>query len=283
MFCAFNFYSYGEKGVQLVNITYVGDTLVATKATGDINVPRGEVTFTANLAPRNDTVIEPQPQKASFDPQSSTQHLPRYPGKGQIAKAGFVNSKYVEGQMVLFDNLFSFIWVPSRHHVLFRRPTSEQTIALLRNVISEEDTLENMRDHLERCFDMDMTESLARFHAQQGQEPFRRISKAEDLQAPNAGNGLLPVSFEGDTSKSFWQVPNWNQLMDSVLGEDGKNGKNNHGEAAWWTDFEKYFRHLSSAIIGIIILNEVQSLFMITIAHENNIPRERQLTAANRW
>lgn len=154
--------------------------MIATKTTGDVNVPRGETSFTANLAPRNDSALEPL--KVSFDSSSSAQ-LPRFPGKGQIAKAGFVESKFVEGQMVLFENHFSFVWIPSRHHVLFRRPTPEQIVELLRDDISKEDELENMRRHVTRCFDMDMTESLARFHAQQGQEPFRRIPLKEDLLA----------------------------------------------------------------------------------------------------
>jgi len=34
---------YGSHGYELINITYVGDTLIATKVTGDKNVPRGEV------------------------------------------------------------------------------------------------------------------------------------------------------------------------------------------------------------------------------------------------
>lgn len=34
---------YGSHGYELINITYVGDTLVASKVTGDKNVPRGEV------------------------------------------------------------------------------------------------------------------------------------------------------------------------------------------------------------------------------------------------
>jgi Cyclin D1 binding domain len=36
---------YGSHGYELINVTYVGDTLVATKVTGDKNVPRGEVSF----------------------------------------------------------------------------------------------------------------------------------------------------------------------------------------------------------------------------------------------
>ena len=35
----------------MINVTYVGDTLIAFKVTGDKNVPRGEITFQADLTP----------------------------------------------------------------------------------------------------------------------------------------------------------------------------------------------------------------------------------------
>jgi hypothetical protein len=41
---------YGSHGYELINITYSGDTLVATKVTGDRNVPRGEVCFERKVA-----------------------------------------------------------------------------------------------------------------------------------------------------------------------------------------------------------------------------------------
>ena len=35
----------------MINVTYVGDLLIAYKVTGDKNVPRGEITFQADLSP----------------------------------------------------------------------------------------------------------------------------------------------------------------------------------------------------------------------------------------
>ena len=43
---------YGDHGYEMINITYSGETLIATKVTGDRNVPKGEVTFTVDLAPQ---------------------------------------------------------------------------------------------------------------------------------------------------------------------------------------------------------------------------------------
>jgi len=183
--------NYGNHGLELINVTYVGDNLIATKVTGDETVPRGQVSFTADLHPPSNTSVALSPLKMTVEPALSTptplqthadDYLPRFPGKGQIAKPGFKEHRFVEGQLVMFESHFSFVWIPTRHHVLFRRPTPQQTIDLLRDTISKEDEMENMRNHLRRCFDMDMTDSLARQCTEQGQEPFRRIALKSDLK-----------------------------------------------------------------------------------------------------
>jgi Cyclin D1 binding domain len=103
----------GSHGTQVINITYSGDEMIATKCTGDRNVPRGEVTFTANLEPRNTSALPPiqlisEQRKGEFR---------RFPGKGQVSRRGFKDHRYVEGQLILFENQFSFVWIPTKHHV----------------------------------------------------------------------------------------------------------------------------------------------------------------------
>mmetsp|Transcript_9207 Transcript_9207/g.25490 ORF Transcript_9207/g.25490 Transcript_9207/m.25490 type:complete len:385 (-) Transcript_9207:9662-10816(-) len=205
--------NYGDSGQELINVTYSGDTLMAAKVTGDTNVPRGKISFTAELSPTNSSSLDPL--KVSFDNEAT--QLMRYPGKGQVAQPGFVNSKYVEGQLVMFDKHFSFVWIPTKHHVLFRRPTPEQTLRLLRDTIAQEDEVENMRAHLTRCFDMDMTDSLARLHALRGkQEPLRRISLNSELQE----DGMpLPAKDSSNARFSFWQVNKWREYIDKVIGD----------------------------------------------------------------
>ena len=199
--------SFGEHGHELINVTYVGDTLLAAKVSGDENVPRGQVSFTADLAPKNESVLEPL--RLSLDQSSSTAtKLPRFPGKGQVAKPGFVDHKFVDGQLVMFDAHFSFVWIPTRHHVLFRRPTPEQIISLLRDPISKEDEVENMRSHVERCFGMDMTESLARQESNAlDSEPFRRIPTKEDLK-------LFEQEATGSRRFNFWNGFRWSKYFD---------------------------------------------------------------------
>jgi hypothetical protein len=217
------FDSYGENGNELVNVTYAGDTLVATKVTGDASVPRGQVSFTVDLTPKNnDKSLDPI--KLSFDKAATAAtELPRYSGKGQIAKPGFIEARFVEGQMVLFERHFSFVWIPTRHHVLFRRPSPEQILSLLRDTISKEDELCIMREHIARCFTMDLTESLARQYAGDHRtEPFRRISLQEELEAlDKAEQGKKDAT--GGPRFKFW---NLYQYIDGFLRDDGR--KNAH-------------------------------------------------------
>lgn len=182
--------SFGAAGLELVNVTYSGDNLIATKVTGDINVPRGQVSFNADLSPRvgqNATtkamVSLPLHSVTATKGKLSSATVERFPGKGQVAKPGFVDKKFVTGQLTLMKDSFSFLWIgvppqsqPSLglttqqyHQVLFRRPTPQQTITLLRDVISKEDELQNMREHLSRCLEIDATESLARHFASNGE------------------------------------------------------------------------------------------------------------------
>jgi len=204
----FPLHSFGDNfGEQMINVTYIGDTLVATKVTGDENVPRGKVSFTCDLAPKNDSTAL-QPLRLSLSQSSSsssTTKLPRYAGHGQVAKKGFVDHKFVDGQLVMFERHFSFVWIPTRHHVLFRRPSPEQTMTQMRDILSQEDEVENMRLHLERCYDMDMTESLARQQSDVSNEPFRRIATTKDLEALEAK--LKDV--QGNQIFKFWNAFKW--------------------------------------------------------------------------
>ena len=109
----------------MINITYSGDTLIATKVTGDKNVPRGEVSFTADLSPRAPALpgseslssLEPIELNARAARQWGKKFLPRHPGRGQVASEGFKNAQWMEGQLILVGRCFSFAWVPIGHQV----------------------------------------------------------------------------------------------------------------------------------------------------------------------
>jgi hypothetical protein len=100
--------------------------MIATKCTGDLNVPRGEVTFTANLEPRNSSALPP----IQHINEPNIGEYRRFPGRGQVSRCGFKDHRYVEGQFILFENQFSFVWVPTKHHVsnLKRAPLAEDRL-----------------------------------------------------------------------------------------------------------------------------------------------------------
>ena len=65
--------------------------MIATKVTGDCNVPRGETTFQANLDPLRTPEVVLQPIVLSEQAASkwNTRKLPRYSGLGRVAEKGF--------------------------------------------------------------------------------------------------------------------------------------------------------------------------------------------------
>lgn len=135
---------YGDHGFEMINVTYAGDTLVATKVTGDQNVPKGEVSFTVDLSPhihsdKGMLSLEPIELNAKASRQWGKKFLPRYEGQGQVAAEGFTNGKWIEGQLILVGRFFSFAWVPIGHQVFFGRPSSDLTLKMLRE--QQEDDL----------------------------------------------------------------------------------------------------------------------------------------------
>ena len=204
--------SYGEHGEQVINITYVDDTLYASKVTGDHNVPRGEKSFTVDLTPCNASALPP----IQLLNDRKNGEFNRYPGRGQVSRRGFKDNRYVEGQMILFEKQFSFVWIPTKHHVLFSRPSPEMTLRLLRNTLSREDELENMRNHINRCYEMDLSTCIARQQDPTNFEPLRRITTQDDLdEAEKRLQTKNQRSF-------FWQLAKWRKYIDQAV--DGSEG-----------------------------------------------------------
>jgi hypothetical protein len=206
----------------MINVTYSGDNLVATKVTGDKNVPRGAISFTANLSPLNQSSADLAPIELSEESANKwgMKKVSRFAGQGQIAKEGFSDSKFVDGQLIMFENNFSFVWLPTRHHVFFGRPSPEVTIRMLRDTISRQDELENMRSHLEQCMDMDMTTCIARSFSD-SKEPFRRILRESDLQEMEQKScGTLEPKVQ--SFPKLFNVQMWKNYINDVLSDDSK-------------------------------------------------------------
>lgn len=145
----------------MINVTYIGDTLRAYKVTGDKNVPKGELSFSVDLSPKqHGDLLEPVELGDVAAHQWGAKYLTRFAGKGQVAGEGFVNSQFLEGQLILVNEFFSFAWVPIGHQVFFGRPSPELTLKLLK--ASEESSatsdIDQARVHLGRC--MEETQNL---------------------------------------------------------------------------------------------------------------------------
>ena len=154
---------YGPNGYEMINVTYTGDNLVAYKVTGDQNVPKDEVTFTADLSPEatEEAGLEPIVLTDEAAKQWGTSHLPRFPGQGQVAAEGFVNNQFVDGQLIMVGEYFSFAWVPMSHQIFFGRPSAELTLKMLKDSRMKElgSGVEGMKDvaemraHAMRCLE----------------------------------------------------------------------------------------------------------------------------------
>lgn len=130
---------YGSS-YDLINITYVGDTLIAEKVTGDHNVPRGALSFQADLSPLRRSKAAP---KAGLQPISltekaarkwGTKKLPRYSGLGQVAEENFRNNQWIDGQLIIIGSeYFSFAWLPIEMQIFFGRPNPELALKMLRD------------------------------------------------------------------------------------------------------------------------------------------------------
>jgi len=146
---------YGSNGYEMVNVTYAGDTLVATKVTGDRYVPRGELSFTVDLQPRtcdDPDALPPVELEDAAAAQWGSKFLPRFVGRGHVADEEYEEIARVEGQLVLIGDYFSFAWVPQKHQIFFGRPSGELALRMLRDYISKEDEAENRRAVAERMY-----------------------------------------------------------------------------------------------------------------------------------
>jgi len=146
---------YGSHGYEMINVTYVDDTLIAYKVTGDKNVPKGEITFKADLSPNSNVDLEPIELTSTASEQWGMKHLVRFPGKGQVAAEGFVNAQWMEGQMIMVGDYFSFAWVPIGHQIFFGRPSADLTLKMLKasETVSATGDVEKMREYAMRCLE----------------------------------------------------------------------------------------------------------------------------------
>lgn len=157
----------------MINVTYVGDTLIARKVTGDQNVPAGEITFQVDLSPttRHTTtsLISKELPNIVLSEEAAkrweNKELQRFHGLGHVAEEGFQNSQWLEGQMVLISKeYFSFAWLPLSQQIFFGRPSPELSLTMIQDSLKKpvldrhsdpnHDAVDaNSVKHISRCFE----------------------------------------------------------------------------------------------------------------------------------
>lgn len=151
----------------MVNVTYIGDTLIARKVTGDKNVPAGEISFQCDLRPTKETSLTLQNNGLSnlkLSEEASkkwgNRELQRFSGLGHVAEEGYTNSQWMEGQLVMVsDEYFSFTWVPLGTQIFFGRPSAELALKMIREkgqerIPTAEDDVNRIKHHVMRCLDV---------------------------------------------------------------------------------------------------------------------------------
>jgi len=122
---------YAEKGVyDFIEISYEGNELTAIKKTGDgRSIPVGEVTFRADLSPScysseaSSECLLPMVLPDEIVSRWHNKKLARFPGEGQVANDGFIDSEWVQGDLIMVDkNSFVFVWEPFDYQIFFVRP-----------------------------------------------------------------------------------------------------------------------------------------------------------------
>lgn len=146
---------YGAHGYEMINVTYIGDTLIAYKVTGDKNVPKGEITFQADLSPLSEIALEPITLTSPASKRWGIEHLVRFPGKGQVASEGFRNAQWMEGQLIMVGDYFSFAWIPISHQIFFGRPSPDLTLEMLTSSgsVNSDANVDDMKDFAMRCLE----------------------------------------------------------------------------------------------------------------------------------
>jgi len=136
--------NYPNHGDELVRLHYDGDSLIATKITGDEHVPAGEVTFRGDLTQPSDGSIDDMPPATglaaneavgvrvevlslSADGAHEPREVEQFRGEGRIAARGFRHPHYVPGQLFLMDDdVVGFLWLAIGTFVVFSRVPEDE-------------------------------------------------------------------------------------------------------------------------------------------------------------
>jgi len=172
----------GGQVAELINVTYVGNTLIATKVRGN------DITFQADLHPlrfhSNDDDDDDGDAKDSLSTTMSdkknkkreseshmlepialgeraakkfgTRLLTRYKGLGCRETANKKEQPWTDGQLVIVSqDYFGFVWSerPKQQKVMFARPSDELVLQLLSSRPTSKDDIPTQTRYITRCLE----------------------------------------------------------------------------------------------------------------------------------
>jgi hypothetical protein len=98
-------------------------------------------------------VLEPIELGEGAAKQWGCKYLQRFSGKGQVAADGYHDSQWIDGQLIMVNEFFSFAWLPIGHQVFFGRPTPELILKLMKDEKKKDNSGCNDRGFLEKCWE----------------------------------------------------------------------------------------------------------------------------------
>lgn len=199
--------------------------------------------FEADLSPSaandaKDRNLKPINLNSSEASKWGVDKLERYSGqiRDTLTKSApdTLSGDLLQGNIIMFDGYFSFLWVPTRQHVFFSRPKPDTVLSMMRDQISAEDEVENMRSHLSKCFDKNIDEAFMAPSIAPESEPFRRISTKHDLKLAKQETRIVyedhlplheipkvnesnPINPLGKSSQSFLDFHKWMTYIEKAL------------------------------------------------------------------
>ena len=156
-------YGFGDDGYQVINATYSSDSIIGTMVTDCNNFHCSMEKFETDLLPVDNTTgnfLTPIQLPSNVAEKGGVNQLFRYSGRAFSAQDHYARLKELERKFITFQNNFSFVWISKKTHALSYRPLLEVIVRMAKDTISKEDKIENMRLHLEKCFDIDLTTSI---------------------------------------------------------------------------------------------------------------------------
>ena len=139
----------------MINVTYVGDNLIATAVAGSGNIPKGEIFLKADLSYIN--ALDPIRVSGTIAEKWGKEKLTLYPGKAQSSRTSS-ESKWASGHFFMCsDDMFAFLFLATKQHIIFRRPKVQQIFKTIHDGIVKEKEMEQLLAYLERCYNLAYT------------------------------------------------------------------------------------------------------------------------------